>query len=84
MTLLECTTNTDPNDTAKHQNKFFLSKIAHLVASFTTRTEVPESKPKAAPKKKSFSFTFVTAGSVTRIIKSLKDIKAMGVDEIPT
>ena len=83
-TLPECTTNTDPNDTAEHQNKFFVSKIARLVSSFTAETEVPKSKPKATPKKKSFSFTFVTAGSVTRIIKSLKDTKAMGVDEIPT
>ena len=35
-------------------------------------------------KKKNFSFDFVTAGTVTRIIKGLKTIKAMGTDEIPT
>ena len=84
MTFPECTTNTDPNDTAEHQNKFFISKIARLVASFTDGTEVPEPKPKAASKKKTFSFTFLNAGRVTQIIKSLKDTKAMGVDEIPT
>ena len=83
MTLPECTTNMDPNDTADHQNKFFISKIARLVESFPaeTETKVPESK---ATPKKTFSFTFHTAGSITRIIKNLKDTEAMGVDEIPT
>ena len=98
MTLPECTTNMDPNETAKHQNEFFINKIARLTASFPSESnlhvaseedapedddlrEVPESKPKA---KKNFSFTFVTAGSVTRIVKNLKNTTAMGVDEIPT
>ena len=95
MTLPECITNMDPNETANHQNKFFVNKIARLTASFSSEShlhedapeddddlqEVPESKPKA---KKNFSFTFVTAGSVTRIIKNLKNTTAMGVDEIPT
>ena len=31
-----------------------------------------------------FSFNFVTAGSVTKIIKKLKNTKAMGIDEIQT
>ena len=98
MTLPECTTNMDPNETGKHQNEFFINKIARLTASFPSESnlhvaseedapedddlrEVPESKPKA---KKNFSFTFVTAGSVTRIVKNLKNTTAMGVDEIPT
>ena len=33
---------------------------------------------------KTFSFNFVTPGTVTRIIKRLKNTKAMGVDEIQT
>ena len=32
----------------------------------------------------SFSFKFVTAGDITRIIKDLKNTKAEGVDNIPT
>ena len=96
MTLPECTTNTDPKETAKHQNDFFINKIARLTASFPSEInlqvaseedapeddakEIPEPKPKA---KKNFSFTFATAGSVTRIIKKLKNTTAMGVDEIP-
>ena len=32
----------------------------------------------------SFSFKFVTAGDITRIIKALKNTKAEGVDNIPT
>ena len=31
-----------------------------------------------------FSFCFVTAGSIKRIIKGLKNTKAMGVDQVPT
>ena len=31
-----------------------------------------------------FSFKFVTAGDITRIIKYLKNTKAEGVDDIPT
>ena len=31
-----------------------------------------------------FSFKFVTAGDITRIIKDLKNTKAEGVDDIPT
>ena len=34
--------------------------------------------------KKSFSFKFVTAGSVTRIIKKLRNTKATGTDETQT
>ena len=71
MTLPECTTNKDPNKTAEHQNNFFVDKVARLTASFPeedSNNKVPESKPKA---KKNFEFTFVTAGSVTRIIRNL-------------
>ena len=72
------------------------NKIARLTASFPSESnlqvaseedapeddakEIPEPKPKA---KKNFSFTFATAGSVTRIIKKLKNTTAMGVDDIP-
>ena len=93
-TLPECTTNSNPSDTAEHQNKFFINKIADLVASIPRSEEVmtgspPSDKNETTAEKtpnleKTFSFRFVTPGSVTRIIKRLKNTKAMGVDEIPT
>jgi hypothetical protein len=95
MTLPECTTNKDPKETAKHQNEFFINKIAQLTASFPSDSNPKVASEEKAPKddvkeipdptaKKNFSFTFATTGSVTRIIKNLKNTTAMGVDEIPT
>jgi hypothetical protein len=47
--------------------------------AFEAVNKVPESDheaPKVASKKETFSFSFVTPGSVTRIIRSLKNTKA--------
>ena len=36
QTLPDCTTNSKPEDTANHQNKFFIDKIANLVTSISS------------------------------------------------
>ena len=102
--LPECTTNNNPEFTAEHQNKFFVNKIAKLVASLPTPKVHEGKKPfkcngweKVHEEgnvhdegnvheggTKSFSFKFVNAGTVTRIVKGLKNTKASGVDELPT
>ena len=90
ITLPDCTTNTNPNSTAEHQNNFFINKIADLVSSLskpdlTNAQEVCGGALGGAPSsdtnktlsdkntnesthegsKKTFSFKFVTPGSVT-------------------
>ena len=102
--LLQCTTNSNPEETAEHQNDFFVKKIATLVAdlsdpdhnhegkkpfkcnfcdlSFELKTDFgthmdsvhEEKKPCFTNQESSetFSFKYVSAGSVTRIIKRLK------------
>ena len=119
--LPECTTNTSPNNTAEHQNEFFVNKIARLVDSIPKLSanvkEVPKvsggisgeisgeisggppslsatetasdkknlmSNPDAMGNEKTFNFSFVTPGSVTKIIRRLKNTKALGVDKIQT
>ena len=37
--LPNCTNNSDPNDTANHQNKFFVKKVADLVASLPSSSQ---------------------------------------------
>ena len=105
--LPDCTSNTNPNDTAEHQIKFFVDKIARLVESISNtsdsiKDELSSYEESIATKpsrdlgftepsdlsskvsKRTFSFTFVTAGDVTRIIKRLNSTKAAGVDKIQT
>ena len=100
VNLPDCTSNTNPNDTAEYQNKFFADKISRLVNSISSASDSIEdsmaTKPLGDPgptepseisseaSKRKFSFKFVTAGDVTRIIKRLKSTKAMGVDKIQT
>ena len=38
VNLPECTTNSNANTTAEHQNQFFVNKIANLVASLSKKT----------------------------------------------
>ena len=91
--LPNCTNNSDPNDTANHQNKFFVKKVADLVASLPSSSQNVSNDEEAVngegsfggdPSQNSFSFKFVTAGDVTRTIKGLNNTKAEGVDSIPT
>ena len=84
--LPERTNNDSSVNTADHQNNFFVNKVAGLVASLTpssvgddgknpTENDVPTDH---------FSFRFVTAGDVTRIVKDLNNTKAEGVDDLQT
>ena len=78
--------NDNSDDTADHQNKFFIEKVARLVASLEPNIdEVNSNNPvnDEHPTER-FSFKFVSAGDITRIIKELKNTKAEGVDSIPT
>ena len=84
--LPSCTNNDNPADTADHQNKFFIEKVAGLVASLNPSSDSAseETPVNNEHPTDSFSFKFVTAGDITRIIKELKNTKAEGVDNIPT
>ena len=84
--LPSCTTNNNPADTADHQNKFFIGKVAGLVASLHPSNDGASEKNPVDGDHPSdnFSFKFVTAGDITRIIKDLNNTKAEGVDNIPT
>ena len=147
MNLPEYTTNSSPEGTAEHQNKFIIDKVSRLVLSLSDpvsptqkgknpfkcvlcdsnfskiedlKTHVSSIHEGKKPfkcnicdisvlgsdelkehinathedsesdgvtnsnKKKSFSFKFVTAGSVTRIIRKLMNTKATGTDGIQT
>ena len=56
-----------------------LTITTNMQDAFEAVNKVPESDheaPKVASKKETFSFSFVTPGSVTRIIRSLKNTKA--------
>ena len=80
------TNNDNPADTADHQNKFFIEKVAGLVASLNPSNDVASEKNPVDGEHPtdSFSFKFVTAGDITRIIKDLNNTSAEGVDNIPT
>jgi hypothetical protein len=84
--LPSSTNNDNPADTADHQNKFFIEKVAGLVASLNPSNDSASEKTPVNNEHPtdSFSFKFVTAGDITRIIKDLKNTKAEGVDNIPT
>jgi hypothetical protein len=84
--LPSCTDNDNPADTADHQNKFFIEKVAGLVASLKPSIDEANRKNPLNDEHPTdrFSFKFVSAGDVTRIIKELKNTKAEGVDSIPT
>ena len=84
--LPACTNNDNPADTADHQNKFFIEKVAGLVASLKPDTDEANRKHPVNDEQPTdrFSFKFVSAGDITRIIKELKNTKAEGVDSIPT
>jgi hypothetical protein len=84
--LPSCTNNTNPANTADHQNEFFIEKVAGLVASLNPSNDGASEKNPGNDElpADSFSFKFVTAGDITRIIKDLKNTKAEGVDNIPT
>jgi hypothetical protein len=84
--LPSCTNNDNPADTADHQNQFFIEKVAGLVASLNPSNDGASEKNPVNNEHPtdSFSFKFVTAGDITRIIKDLKNTKAEGVDNIPT
>ena len=84
--LPSCTNNDNPADTADHQNKFFIEKVAGLVASLNPSSDSAseETPVNNEHPTDSFSFKFVTAGDITRIIRELKNTKAEGVDNIPT
>ena len=83
--LPNVTTNLDPKDTANHQNKFFIEKIANLVKGLNTETETPhETMETQQPIMDKFKFNFVNAGSIAKIIKGLKNTSAEGIDKIPT
>ena len=84
--LPSCTNNDDPADTADNQNKFFIEKVARLVASLNSSNDGDSVKKQVDDEHPTdcFSFKFVTAGDITRIIKDLKNTKAEGVDDIPT
>ena len=84
--LPSCTNNDNPADTADHQNKFFIEKVAGLVASLNPSSDSAseETPVNNEHPTDSFAFKFVTAGDITRIIKELKNTKAEGVDNIPT
>jgi hypothetical protein len=84
--LPSCTNNSNSADTADHQNEFFIEKVAKLVASLKPTNDGeneknPENDEHPSDK---FSFKFVTAGDITRIVRELKCTKAEGVDKIPT
>ena len=84
--LPSCTNNSNSADTADHQNEFFIEKVAKLVASLKPRNDGeneknPENDEHPSDK---FSFKFVTAGDITRIVRELECTKAEGVDKIPT
>ena len=84
--LPSCTNNSNSADTADHQNEFFIEKVAKLVASLKPTNDGeneknPENDEHPSDK---FSFKFVSAGDITRIVRELKCTKAEGVDKIPT
>ena len=91
--LPDCTNNEDPSKTADHQNEFFVKKVSDLVKSIPQSSQ-EEKSAEDIPREdkfsehgqdsKTFSFQFVTAGGVTRIIRGLNNTKAEGVDNIPT
>ena len=84
--LPPCTNNDNPADTADHQNKFFIKKVAGLVASLEPSIDEVNRNNPVNDKHPTdhFSFKFVSAGDITRIIKELNNTKAEGVDSIPT
>ena len=67
-----------------------MRKVEDLVASLSQKTNNVKDIPKEKENEPSeendnpFSFRYVTAGDVTRIIKSLNNTKAEGIDNIPT
>ena len=76
--LPSCTNNSNSADTADHQNEFFIEKVAKLVASLKPGNDGeneknPENDEHPSDK---FSFKFVTAGDITRIVRELKCTKA--------
>lgn len=73
-------------NTADHQNNFFVDKVAGLVASLTSSSVGDNGKNPTENDGPTnhFSFRFVTAGDVTRIVKDLNNTKAEGLDGIQT
>ena len=91
--LPDCTNNSDPSKTADHQNEFFVKKVEDLVASLSKPSQKDDHMKDISDEKEFgstgknenlFSFRYVTAGDVTRIIRGLNNTKAEGVDNIPT
>jgi hypothetical protein len=70
---------TDDLESATVMNDFYVSKINGLRAGIpATLTPTP-----AAASTTTFSFRFASAGRVSRIIRSLKNTTALGLDGIP-
>ena len=84
--LPERTNNDSSVNTADHQNKFFVDKVASLVSSLTSSSGGDKERLTIVNDGSTnrFSFRFVTAGDVTRIVKGLNNTKAEGVDNIQT
>ena len=75
-----------PSGIAATMNSFFLSKVAGLRASIPASTADPVSKLREAMSSRqcTFSLTSVDSSDVLKIIKSLKNSKATGTDNIDT
>ena len=77
---------------AKLVNGIASENVTLLKTPETPPDTPPETPPETSPETlatqqpilEKFKFTFVTAGSVAKIIKGLKNTTSLGIDKIPT